>query len=320
MEKLMTKQQLEFRSYQAGDETAILDLFRQSYGHDLGLKVWAWRFRDNPAGPGVIDLAWDDNNLAAHYAVTSVAMRIAGQDWQTGLSGTTMTHPNYRGQGLFPILARNTYERMTKSGMAMVWGFPNAMSHRGFVKDLSWTDIYEVPTFRLPLSSAVSLPAPGPALVELQQFDERFDLLWERVKDDHSVVTKRNQRHLQWRYVDNPTERYRILAYGNADGLLGYAVFKRYKDELQVVDLLTVRDTEVSVRLLSGVVQAAHAEAAAAISLWFGVTHPLHHTLERFGFRLGEPVTYFGALAFQSQVETYNFRNWYLTMGDSDVF
>jgi len=316
----MTKLQFEFRSYQEGDETAILDLFRQSYGCDLGLKVWAWRFRDNPAGPGVIDLSWDGNTLAAHYAVTAVAMRIAGQDWQTGLSGTTMTHPNYRGQGLFPILARNTYERMTKSGMAMVYGFPNAMSHRGFIKDLGWADIYEIPTFRLPLSGAVSLPAPGPALVELQQFDKRFDLLWEQVKDDFPVVTKRDQRHLQWRYVDNPIERFRILAYGDADSLLGYAVFKRYQDELQVVDLLTVQDIEIGVRLLSGVAQAADAEVAAAISLWLGVTHPLHHALERFGFRLGEPVTYFGALAFRNQVEISNFRNWYLAMGDSDVF
>lgn len=45
--------------------------------------------------------------------------------------------------------------------------------------------------------------------------------------------------------------------------------------------------------------------------------------LERIGFHNGEPITYFGALALQAylnQTELYDFRQWYLTMGDSDVF
>lgn len=60
------------------------------------------------------------------------------KDYHTGLSGTTMTHPEYRGKGLFPVLARSTYARMKAANMAMVWGFPNAMSHRGFVRNLNW--------------------------------------------------------------------------------------------------------------------------------------------------------------------------------------
>jgi hypothetical protein len=314
---------LEFRPYRSGDESKILQLFFESYGHDLGERFWSWRFRDNPAGPGVIDLCWDGDVLAAHYAVTTVASRLNEQDWFTGLSGTTMTHPHYRGRGLFPILARNTYARMAENGMAMVWGFPNAMSHRGFVKDLGWGDIYEVPTFRLSLTGRLTFPILDDALVELQEFDSRFDLLWERVKDDYPVVTRRDSHHLQWRYILNPSERYRVLGYVDKDHVLGYAVFKRFRDELQVVDILTIQDMRVGAQLISGIARVASEVSATAISLWLNVTHPLHHALERFGFQNGEPVTYLGALALRpelSKLDLTDYRGWYLTMGDSDVF
>jgi len=314
----------EIRPYRLGDEEQILKLFHQSYGRDLSEQVWAWRFRDNIAGPGVTDLSWDGNILAAHYAVTPVVLRINGQDWLTGLSGTTMTHPDYRGRGLFPKLAQRTYADMAQSGMALVWGFPNALSHRGLVRNLKWVDIYEVPTLRLPLTGHLSLPAPNGNVVELDGFDERFDRLWDHIKDDYIIISKRNREHLEWRYVQNPAERYRILACVEAESVLGYAVFKRYREELQVVDILTAQeDIDVGIQLLSRAAQIALENSALALSLWLNVTHPLHHALEKLGFRNGEPITYFAGLALQPGLEEtgiYDFRQWYLTMGDSDVF
>jgi len=38
---MMMKVELETRSYRPGDESNILELFRQSYGHDLGEEAWA---------------------------------------------------------------------------------------------------------------------------------------------------------------------------------------------------------------------------------------------------------------------------------------
>jgi hypothetical protein len=313
---------LETRSYQLGDEADILELFRQSYGRELSEAYWVWRFRESPAAPGIINLCWDGDCLAAHYAVTPLGLRIQGQDWVAALSGTTMTHPGYRGQRLFPRLAQTTYDQMAHSGMAMVWGFPNLFSHRGLICYLDWLDIYEVPTFRLPLAPSLSLPAPV-KIVELERFDSRFDQLWERVRDDYRVIARRDQKHLLWRYVQHPGGGYRILACVDAGILEGYAVLKRYGHELQVVDILTVHDPSIGVELISRAAQIALENSALGLSLWLNVTHPLHHALEKLGFRNGEPVTYFGGLALQPglpEAGVYDFRHWYLTMGDSDVF
>ncbi len=95
----------------------------------MSLPYWEWRFRDNPAGHGIIELCWAGDALVAHYAVTNLTMSIHGQSLNVGLSGTTMTHPAYRGMSLFQMLARSTYNRMLKINMP-VWGFPNSMIHR----------------------------------------------------------------------------------------------------------------------------------------------------------------------------------------------
>lgn len=312
-----------WRPYETGDKGKILDLFRLTYGQELKEGYWNWRFRDNPAGPGVIDLCCDGDVLAAHYAATTISLWILGHGHLSGLSGTTMTHSAYRGRGLFPILARNTYRRMKEMGMAMVWGFPNSMSHRGFIKDLNWVDLYEVPTFRLSLSNSLSLPSSGEAVVELEEFPQNVDDLWKSVRNDYSILTVRDWQFLNWRYVQNPTGRYRIVAHLDGSDLLGYAVYKRYKNEFQVVDILTVNDTDIGVQLITHIIHRAIDESLDAVSMWLNVTHPLHRALERLGFSNGLPVTYFGGLVLQPELSNaglYDFKRWYITMGDSDVF
>jgi GNAT superfamily N-acetyltransferase len=315
---------LNSQPYQQGNERAILELFHLCFpGRDLSEAVWAWRFRDNPAGHGVIELMWDGNILAAHYGIIPVRLRFNNQDWLTGLSIMTMTHPNYRGRNLFSILGRNAYERAGHDGLALVWGFPNPLIHRNRIRDLAWMDIYEVPMLRLPLAGKLSLPVPSDHMVELSEFDHRFDQFWEQVKNDNPIVTQRGQKYLQWRYVRNLHQQYRILAYVESEAIRGYAVLKRYRSEIQIVDILTVQEFEVGVQLISRAAQIAAADSAVSLSLWLNITHPLHRELEKYGFRNGEPVTYFGARVLQPELQNvgiYEFRNWYLTMGDSDVF
>lgn len=233
-----------------------------------------------------------------------------------------MTHPDYRGRGLFPILARRTYSRMVELGMAMVWGFPNALSHRGFIRDLSWRDIYEIPKFQLLLSDRMKIPPTREYIVPLSSFDERFDNLWDHVKDDHLIISQRDCAHLQWRYVQNPSERYNILAFVQKEDVLGYIVFKRYQEELQVIDILA-KELQVAEELIWQVVRLAYAESFKSVGLWLNVNHSLHHALEKIGFRNTEPVTYFGGLVLSASLDSsrlFDYHQWYVTMGDSDVF
>jgi len=320
----MAEKHIKTKKYHKGNEHAILELFRTAYdGRELPLDYWRWRFQKNPGGPGMIYLAWDGDVIAAHYAVTGTAMRIGGDDCAAGLSGTTMTHPGYRGRGLFPILARNTYERMADMGMTLVYGFPNAMSHRGFVNVLKWKDIYEIPMLRMPITSNIETESIPEQICELSDVDKRFDDFWSRVCDDYDIIARRDQAYLNWRYISNPAEHYRLIAYIENNIIHGYAFFKKYENQYQVIDLLIERNAvEIGGALLRFVIREALRDKSTSVSLWLNVNHALHHRLEKMGFGLESPVTYFGGLFLNSQTNSYSydFRRWYITMGDSDVF
>lgn len=316
---------LDIRPYREGDEKHILELFSISYGgRKISPSYWRWRFRDNPSGLGIVELSWDRDIMVSHYAVSCVKICINGKDCLAGLSGTTMTHPGYHRRGLFPILAQRTYREMANRGMVMVWGFPNINSHRVIIRDIGWKDIYEIPTLRLKLvSQKIALPVVLSCVCELFDADERFDRFWEKIHNHYDILVRRDRTYINWRYLSNPIEKYRLIAHVENEEVKGYAVFKHYQNELQVVDLLIGKnEIEIGKSLIEFIISQAIDIKAKSVSLWLNVVHPFHHTLEKIGFRPEGPVTYWGGLILNSQfyASLYNSRRWYFTMSDSDVF
>jgi hypothetical protein len=210
---------------------------------------------------------------------------------------------------------------MRRLGMSLVWGFPNASSHRGFIQDLDWRDIYEIPTMRVSLS-ARPMHNAGSAVSEIKNMDTGlFDRFWSTVSSQHPVLVKRDAQYLTWRFVANPSEKYRFLIHMENGMLRGYAVFKRYKDELQIVDLMA-QQPEISQQLAYGVAEVGRKESAATIGLWITVTSPVHRALEKIGFQNDGPVTYFGGLILKDldPALIYSPFSWNYSMGDSDVY
>jgi predicted N-acetyltransferase YhbS len=304
---------MELRPYIPGDEAAILRLFERSFGKPLSEAFWRWRFLDDPHGDPLIELAWDGDILAGHYAVSPTTIAIEGERRPASLSMTTMTDPDYRGKGLFGQLATRLYERLTELEHAAVFGFPNTSSHRGFIRDLGWEDVHEIPMLRLDLASAKPLDGEGTRVVT--QLDATFDALFERCRRLRPVIGWRDARHLAWRYLAHPTNDYTIVAVPT-----GYAVSKRIGEDLDIVDLLVVDEDAHQLRALLGGVLAA-SPGARAVNLWMPLASPLHLELERIGFVPGAPTTYFGVRALAPlSVDLGDVRTWYYTMGDSDVF
>ncbi len=43
-------------------------------------------------------------------------------------------------------------------------------------------------------------------IFELSAADERFDTLWERVRNDYDIITQRDRAYINWRYFMNPAK------------------------------------------------------------------------------------------------------------------
>lgn len=94
-------------------------------------KKW---YIDNPCGRVLSFNAFDGDKMVAHYACIPTRM-VFGESVLDGIhSMATVTHPDYRGRGLFKTLAKLTYDYAKEKGYKYVIGVANANSFPGFIK------------------------------------------------------------------------------------------------------------------------------------------------------------------------------------------
>ena len=315
---------MRYSTYNKLDEKPILDLFKASFKQKMPVSYWHWRFSRSPFGKSIITLAWDKNILVSHYALSIIKMNINGKMVRGALSGTTMTHPNYRGRGLFQKLARMAYNEARQLDVKIIIGFPNSSSHYGFINKLEWLNIFQVPTLTLGIEDHKRL-AFEPELVGSTILDGHyFETIWNKFICQHSSFNTivRDETYLTWRYFNHPTENYHIRTLKNISGSSGFVIFKHYESSYQIVDIVSLDNIGLTI-LLNDLIFEAVKNNITKIQCWFNINSSQHTVFEKFGFIMDAPITYFCAHLIDQQfikASQLLYHNWYITMGDSDVY
>lgn len=145
---------LELRDFTPADLPALRDLWVAVNGAARSEQYDSWRFLDTPLGPMWTSLAMDGDRCAGSYTLAPTRMNIGGEAVLGAQSLDTMTHPEFRGQGLFVRLANHCYARAAAQGCEMVYGFPNENSHPGFIRRLNFQHVSDVARWVRPLGGA----------------------------------------------------------------------------------------------------------------------------------------------------------------------
>lgn len=315
---------MEIKDYSAGDEQAITKLFEQVFAKPMSNQYWSWRFANNPCNKFLIKLMWDKNQLIGHYAVSPVLLDYKGKELITGLSMTTMTHPEYTGLGVFQQLSESLYEDMhIKHQCAGVWGFPNNNSHRGFVKNLGWEDITVLPM----LSSRVNiLKAKETAEVKIiSSFQDAHADAYRTIFASYSIKVKKDAPYLNWRYVDNPLNNYTIFDFTALNG--GFVVCKEYDPgngqkgakQVDIVEWCVPAEERMTKIVVQHLAHYFPSENYHQFNMWMPLKDTRHLHFEKLGFAIGGPVTYWGSRAFAGD-NLSDEQDWWIQLGDSDVY
>ncbi len=316
---------MEIRDYKKGDEGKILLLFELVFKRPMSLEQWQWRFENNPAGKHMIKLMWDGDTLAGHYAVSPVKMLVGENDVLTTLSMTTMTHPDYGRRGIFGDLANSLYAQLENEyGVAAIWGFPNNNSHYGFIKNLGWKDIAVVHT--LSSNTKNIQPKLSENIHISPSFNDSHVSLLSEVSKNSPVKINRYLEYLDWRYIQKPSSTYYILEH-NKNGSKDFIVFKYYKisEEPETWGIfimeMAIKDLIILQEMMAHIIADSIDKNITSFNLWMNLQHEQHIQLEKIGFIPEGKQTYLGARADERKFpEFLDFRKWYYTMGDSDVY
>lgn len=170
-------------------------------------------------------LAIHQNNIAAFYGVIPCLVILEGKEILAAQSADTMTHPDYRGQGLFVTLARKTYELARNSGIRFLFGFPNQHSQPGAVK-LGWD--FSQPPMKLFQMMTRSLP-------------------YARLIFKSNLLSHGYLKLVRWMLGAERNKAHKIFA-GQGNGPKHDAAFIAYK-QYSPAFFITIDQTEVWVRL-----------------------------------------------------------------------
>ncbi len=166
-------------------------------------------------------------------------------------------------------------------------------------------------------------------VVRLEEFDERFDALWERARRDDLAMIVRNQRYLRWRYTDRPDAKYSLFGVERGSELVGVLVARTTtRNGVKwgyLADFLIARENADGVLdlLIDAGLEDFRRNGVAAASCY--ASEPsCRRILWRHGFVLvpqRDPI-HFSLKVHSRRSDLVPFaasQRWYITMGDGDL-
>ena len=316
---------MEIRDYHTGDEKAILHLFELTFGKPMREQYWRWRFERNPVGKYYIKLMWEKELLIGHYAVSPFQFVVDNEITQASLSMTTMTHPDYSGKGIFKTLAEELYSFIAqKYDTKCVMGFPNKNSHYGFIKNLSWRDLAVI--HHLVLETSSIKPCLSPMITRMETFDQSHSDLLKQITSAFRVSLNQSVDYLNWRYKENPFNKYYIFEHRDSV-LSGFLVVKLYPmadgsyGAFIVENGIAMENISLLPEFLSHII-ASFDLKISSVHTWLSLFDRRHIYYEKNGFVLGGKQTFLGVRVFDESLSDVltEFKNWYYSYGDSDIY
>jgi hypothetical protein len=150
-------------------------------------------------------------------------------------------------------------------------------------------------------------------------FGEEFSILAERLRGRLGVCIQRSAEYLNWRYEDNPLERYETIVARRHGELEGYAIWMEAGEDAWVIDLFGENDPAIVNELLSEIVATLRRRAVMTLSVWLNDNHPWLSWYTEMGFRVRDsaPIVCVPSPLF-ANVADLRGGKWFLMQGDRD--
>ncbi|MFC1888600.1 GNAT family N-acetyltransferase [Thermodesulfobacteriota bacterium] len=317
------------RPYRVSDMdgiTALVNLVQPHapYTHDR----WRWEYPDC-AGAGLAWVAESVGRIISHIGMLGFDWFVDGVQKEAFLHVDAMTHPDFRWRGIHADLTKVLLEYCHESGAPFSYVFPNEKSTKQLV-NLDWRQVTRIPRLAIrDLPSALPPAIKGMEVRKTDRFGDELDGLCEGLRETFRFVLARNHAYLNWRYLDKPDDDYVPYLALRKGTVEGYMIYKLYEKpggpkNAHIVDLWTRPDDHDAMAALIGKTVALAAEGGAAeLSCWMLPHAPAHPVLLEFGFQPDHEDRYLFTHASRGWAkwdEVTDRENWYITMGDSDVY
>lgn len=333
------------REYLPGDEVQILETFNRVFGGvdpnfvPRTMEEWQWTYAQNPSGWRIYLAVHDDGRVLSQYAGIPERARIDGEPTFFTQAVDSMTDPSFRAglkrPGLFVLTSypySEAYGGPPPDKDTVVWGYPIPPAWR-IGKTYMQSEVVRTQLKLVCAPDELAVPPGGQLTVEeLDEFPEDTLELFEAQAARSGAIAVRDKAHLDWRYVYKPGASYAKVAVRRKGRLVGIAVVRdgvfSHEPGCLLADWLVAGprragepfDIEAAAELLAWWRARGAASPSGMLTCVFPDTSAEWLALQEVGFRARDTVYFLAARNF---VKRYDMRwlrrNWYYTLGNSDL-
>lgn len=354
------------------DGPAINALYNKVFQMGRSLDHYEWKYWRNPAGPPTGMLARDKQT--GRCIATGIGQRrrawVNGKDSYGALLCESASDPDDRAGGHVWRKVMLGFGVSTNDDHGIVWAYGGQSSDAAIKIGSRWFGyriMMELVPWEIRLGTRSSLRrhlgifdgilgtivAPildrlyrarwrkrdfGLQTAEVTRFGPDYDELWERYRDLYPACFYRNAETLNWRYIDNPLWKHRVIEARRDGQIVGYMVWREWNDHgamiSTVLDFWHGKDQEVMQTLIDAARRKALAGGSVFLRFALQEGGPEHQAFQSFRSGRKSPhervdkiicTPMPGSTPMDQPMEAYEQlgtvlfgKNWFYTQGDCD--
>jgi hypothetical protein len=330
LEKILVTERGRFtvRPYCQADEESVLSLWKAAFKKDMDPRLWRWKYRDNPYGHRIVLCVSEEGIIVALYGGIPYKANHDGRIVEIINLMDLMSHPDYRGEGLFVRTGRIFFDFYCRpDGASFVYGFPGEYHFVLGEKYLGYRAL-EQPVIFLsaqPLDMAGKKRTFGGRVERLEKPDSCLDDLWERCQEAYPLTAIRDAGFSKWRFFAHPFQEYEVWVYRSRfrRQVKAYAVFVVEEKKAAMIDIFSVPSEKVLSDFFARLAAEFLGRGIVEINTWLPDSHFIAEDALSAGFkRAPEPkgvVSTVRTFDHSPSLESIS-RNLFYTMADVDLF
>ncbi len=339
--------------YEPKYRNEVLQLMDFVQNHRTIPEEFIWWFENNPTKDLNIYLAVYNDKIIGMSCHNTFKMLIDGKEQIVTFPLNVITHPDYRGQGIFSKLELANEEHAKKMGFLFMLSFPNAVSTPIFLNRLGWKKIEPSLLYFRPLKCDAltkkskyltwALPAIklnllffrdtcldnyGLSTEEATEFGIWTDEIYEANKDLLSNCIVRSKEYLNWRFIQDPNKKYTLFKVKDGNVIVGYIVLgiisKKNLTIGYAANSLLIPDYHHLYFQIQNSFNSYHKSSGADLILYWGSPFYQKASKPYLSGYLPYPRKLYFIYKINSTTQLKhnfkNYRNWFFQLGDLDFF
>jgi len=274
------------REYIEDDVDGILNLFMCSFNKEASKDWFRWKYQCSPWGSkGYV--AMDGNRVVAFYGGIRLQFSFAGRTLWAYQFCDVMTHPKYRGRlvSKTPLIALLCELFYRENPMDFAFGFPSLRHARLQSLRLGGEGYRPVRLYKKEDPRGRFMPW-GLKIEEGWKFldAEKLNRFINRNRD--TLLLVKNESYIKWRYVENPSKKYRLFVLKRLQMTKGHIIFTLEDSWLNILEIFYKGKKDIEDLLISlEAYVAKNMDNIRGIRAWFHPKEPEVKYLETLGYK-----------------------------------